>query len=47
MKALFSSLRAYPTYGEAVGGAAGRWREATAPAWALPWLARFFAWRRG
>jgi len=47
MKALFSTLRAYPTYSEAVGGAAGRWREATAPAWVLPWLARFHAWRRG
>jgi pyruvate/2-oxoglutarate dehydrogenase complex dihydrolipoamide dehydrogenase (E3) component len=47
LKALFGALRAYPTYSEAVGATAGRWREANAPAWALPWLARFLAWRRG
>jgi pyruvate/2-oxoglutarate dehydrogenase complex dihydrolipoamide dehydrogenase (E3) component len=47
LKALFATLHAYPTYGEAVSGAAGKWRQATAPAWALPWLARFLAWRRG
>ena len=47
LKALFATLHAYPTYGEAVSGAAGKWRQATAPPWALSWLARFLAWRRG
>ena len=47
VKALFASLRAYPTYAEAVGAAAGQWREANAPSWALPWLARLHRWRLG
>jgi pyruvate/2-oxoglutarate dehydrogenase complex dihydrolipoamide dehydrogenase (E3) component len=47
LKALFATLRAYPTYGEAVGATAAAWREANAPRWALPWLARFHRWRLG
>ena len=45
VRALFSTLRAYPTYAEAIGATAGQWRQANAPAWALPWLARFHRWR--
>jgi pyruvate/2-oxoglutarate dehydrogenase complex dihydrolipoamide dehydrogenase (E3) component len=47
LKALFGSLRAYPTYSEAIGATAGAWREADAPKWVLPWLARFHRWRLG
>lgn len=46
IKALFGMVRPYPSYGEAVGAAAAAWREANAPAWALPWLGRFHRWRR-
>ncbi len=47
LKGLFGSLRAYPTYSEAVGAVAGRWREGNAPTRVLPWLARLHAWRLG
>lgn len=47
LKGLFGSLRAYPTYSEAVGAVAGRWREGNAPGWVMPWLSRFHAWRLG
>ncbi len=47
VKRLFGPIRAYPGYLEANRNAAGAWRMAHAPAWAVPLLARFHAWRRG
>jgi pyruvate/2-oxoglutarate dehydrogenase complex dihydrolipoamide dehydrogenase (E3) component len=47
LKGLFGTLRAYPTYSEAVGAAAGRWREGNVPGWPMPWLARLHRWRLG
>ena len=45
--ALQTVIHAYPTYNDATARAAGLWREAHAPAWALRLAARFQRWRLG
>ena len=47
LKKLFGTIHAYPTYTEANRDAAGAWRRAHAPAWALGLLGRYHGWRRG
>lgn len=44
---VLSSIHAYPTLAEANKAAAGAWKRAHQPAWALRWLERWHAWRRG
>lgn len=44
---ILSTIHIYPTLAEANKYAAGVWKKAHAPPWALRWLARFHAWRRG
>ena len=46
MNKLLAAVHPYPTFAEANRFAAGVWKRAHAPAWALAWLARFHAWRR-
>ncbi|NRA64067.1 MAG: mercuric reductase [Pseudobacteriovorax sp.] len=43
---ILGTIHAYPTYIEANKGAAGMWKKAHAPDWALRLLAKFHAWRR-
>lgn len=47
LKRLFGAIHAYPTYAEANRDAAGAWRTAHAPAWALAASSRYLRWRRG
>jgi pyruvate/2-oxoglutarate dehydrogenase complex dihydrolipoamide dehydrogenase (E3) component/uncharacterized membrane protein YdjX (TVP38/TMEM64 family) len=47
LNALLRTVHAYPTMMEAHKKLAGEWRRAHAPAFALRWLERYFAWRRG
>jgi pyruvate/2-oxoglutarate dehydrogenase complex dihydrolipoamide dehydrogenase (E3) component len=47
LKRIFGPIRPYPAWTEANRNAAGAWREAHAPGWALGLLARIHAWRRG
>jgi len=47
MNQLLGTIHAYPTLMEANKYAAGVWKRAHAPATALRWAERFFAWRRG
>jgi pyruvate/2-oxoglutarate dehydrogenase complex dihydrolipoamide dehydrogenase (E3) component len=47
LKRLFGTIHAYPTYTEANRDAAGAWRAAHAPAWALRLLSRYHGWRLG
>ncbi len=42
---ILGTIHAYPTYVEANKFAAGEWKRAHAPAWALRLLSRFHAWR--
>ncbi|MBT9610147.1 bifunctional TVP38/TMEM64 family protein/FAD-dependent oxidoreductase [Aquabacterium sp.] len=44
---ILSTIHTYPTLAEANKYVAGEWKRAHAPAWALPWLARFHQWRLG
>jgi hypothetical protein len=44
---ILSTIHIYPTLAEANKYAAGRWKQAHAPARALAWLERFHGWRRG
>ena len=44
---ILGTIHIYPTLAEANKYAAGRWKQAHAPAGALAWLGRFHAWRRG
>ena len=44
---IFATVHPYPTYAEAGKYAAGAWRRAHAPGWALALLERYHAWRRG
>ena len=46
LKGIMGTVHPYPTLAEANRFAAGRWRQATAPAKLMPWLARFHRWRR-
>jgi len=43
---ILGTIHAYPTFSEANKYAAGNWKRAHAPAWAMPLLAKFHAWRR-
>jgi pyruvate/2-oxoglutarate dehydrogenase complex dihydrolipoamide dehydrogenase (E3) component/uncharacterized membrane protein YdjX (TVP38/TMEM64 family) len=47
MNKILGTIHAYPTLMEANKYAAGNWKRAHAPAAALRWAERFFAWRRG
>jgi len=47
LKRLFGTIHAYPTYTEANRDAAGAWRNAHAPDWALRLLGRYQRWRLG
>jgi pyruvate/2-oxoglutarate dehydrogenase complex dihydrolipoamide dehydrogenase (E3) component len=44
---ILSTVHIYPTFVEANKYAAGRWKQAHAPARVLAWLERFHSWRRG
>ncbi|MGL5837277.1 MAG: pyridine nucleotide-disulfide oxidoreductase, partial [Sphingorhabdus sp.] len=44
---ILATVHAYPTLVEANKFVAGNWRKAHAPGWALPWVERYFKWRRG
>lgn len=44
---ILGTVHSYPTLAEANKYAAGVWRRAHSPAWALNLLQRFFTWRRG
>jgi pyruvate/2-oxoglutarate dehydrogenase complex dihydrolipoamide dehydrogenase (E3) component/uncharacterized membrane protein YdjX (TVP38/TMEM64 family) len=44
---ILSTIHIYPTLVEANRHAAGRWKQAHAPARVLAWLGRYHAWRRG
>ncbi len=44
---ILSTIHIYPTLAEANKYAAGRWKQAHAPARVLAWLERFHDWRRG
>ena len=43
---ILGTIHAYPTFAEANKYVAGNWKKAHAPAWAMPILAKFHAWRR-
>ncbi len=44
---ILAAVHACPTFAEANRVAAGQRKKTHAPAWVLPWLARFHAWWRG
>ncbi len=44
---ILGTIHIYPTFAEANKYAAGEWKKATAPKWALKWLEKIHAWRRG
>ncbi len=44
---LLSTLVPYPAWSEAIKRGAGQWKQAHAPAWIFPWLARYHRFRRG
>ena len=44
---ILGTIHIYPTLAEANKYAAGEWKRAHAPQWALRWLERYHAWRRG
>jgi pyruvate/2-oxoglutarate dehydrogenase complex dihydrolipoamide dehydrogenase (E3) component len=44
---ILATIHSYPTWAEANKYAAGSWKRAHAPMWALWLLARYFSWRRG
>jgi hypothetical protein len=44
---ILATIHAYPTLTEANKLAAGQWRRAHAPAWALKWAQRLHGWHRG
>jgi pyruvate/2-oxoglutarate dehydrogenase complex dihydrolipoamide dehydrogenase (E3) component/uncharacterized membrane protein YdjX (TVP38/TMEM64 family) len=47
LKAILSTIHAYPTLSESAKHLAGQWQRAHLPAAAMPWLARWHIWRRG
>jgi hypothetical protein len=47
LKSIAAVTHIYPTLGEGNKFAANAWRSARLPTHLLPWMARFFAWRRG
>lgn len=44
---ILGTIHTYPTWSEANKYAAGEWKRAHAPIWAMKLLARFFSWQRG
>ena len=44
---ILGTIHIYPTLAEANKFAAGEWKRAHAPQWALRWLERYHTWRRG
>ncbi|HMW72300.1 MAG TPA: FAD-dependent oxidoreductase, partial [Cellvibrionaceae bacterium] len=44
---ILGTIHSYPTWAEANKYAAGSWKRAHAPQWALRWLRRYFTWQRG
>lgn len=44
---ILGTIHIYPTLAEANKFAAGEWKRAHAPEWALRWLERYHTWRRG
>ncbi|HMU66584.1 MAG TPA: pyridine nucleotide-disulfide oxidoreductase, partial [Cellvibrionaceae bacterium] len=44
---ILGAIHSYPTWAEANKYAAGSWKRAHAPQWALRWLRRYFTWQRG
>ncbi|MEI7785895.1 MAG: FAD-dependent oxidoreductase [Betaproteobacteria bacterium] len=47
LKRVLASVHPYPTFSQANQLAAGAHRRTHQPRWALPWLKRYHAWRRG
>jgi pyruvate/2-oxoglutarate dehydrogenase complex dihydrolipoamide dehydrogenase (E3) component/uncharacterized membrane protein YdjX (TVP38/TMEM64 family) len=47
MNGILGTIHAYPTYGEALKAAAGRWKRERAPQRVLAWVARYHRWRLG
>lgn len=47
LRKLLSTIHVYPTQGEAVKAVAGVWQRQHVPSRWLPWLARWWQWRRG
>jgi pyruvate/2-oxoglutarate dehydrogenase complex dihydrolipoamide dehydrogenase (E3) component len=47
LRQLLAGIRAYPTWSEANKYAVGAFVRGRQPAWALRWLERYHAWRRG
>ncbi len=47
LKAIFATIHPYPGWSDAARAPAGEWRRARAPAWALRFSQRLFAWARG
>ena len=43
---ILGTIHDYPTFSEANKYAAGNWKKAHAPAWAMPMLSKFHSWRR-
>ena len=44
---ILGTIHSYPTMAEANKFAAGNWKKANKPEWALKWVERYFNWRRG
>ncbi|MEM7701186.1 MAG: FAD-dependent oxidoreductase [Pseudomonadota bacterium] len=44
---ILGTIHSYPTMAEANKFAAGNWKKANKPEWALEWVERYFNWRRG
>ncbi|MEM7690095.1 MAG: FAD-dependent oxidoreductase [Pseudomonadota bacterium] len=44
---ILGTIHSYPTMAEANKFAAGNWKKANKPEWALTWVERYFNWRRG
>ena len=44
---ILGTIHSYPTMAEANKFAAGNWKKANKPEWALAWLEKFFSWQRG
>ncbi|MEO1487977.1 MAG: FAD-dependent oxidoreductase, partial [Pseudomonadota bacterium] len=44
---IIGTIHSYPTMAEANKFAAGNWKKANKPEWAMPWLERYHGWMRG
>ncbi|MBU0539687.1 MAG: FAD-dependent oxidoreductase [Gammaproteobacteria bacterium] len=47
LKKILGTIHSYPSMSEANKYVAGEWQKAHTPQWALAWLVKFHAWRRG